>query len=87
MKNATIDSFAHNELKRKIALCTKAQQRIFIQMYSHKNPEKPINDIINGMKVEDYYWALTQIENTIRKNEEKWKKYVADMITMDMEYW
>ena len=48
--------------------CTEPQQMIFKRMYSHKNLELGINDIINKMPDDKIDWSIQQCEKTVEKN-------------------
>ena len=43
---------------------------IFKRMYSHLNLDLDIDAVIDNMPDEKLEWALTQLENTIKKQEE-----------------
>ena len=66
--NQTIETFSRETLKEKLALCTSAQQLFFKRMYSHKNLEADINDVVDRMPTDKISWALTQVEKTLEKN-------------------
>ena len=48
--------------------CTPSQQLIFRRMYSHKNLDMPIDQIVENMPKEKKDWAIQQCENTVNKN-------------------
>jgi hypothetical protein len=56
--------------------CTPEQQLFFKRMYSHKNLEKPIEDVVKDLPEEKYNWAICQIENSVEKNPELLKQKV-----------
>lgn len=66
MNNKTIIDFTRNQIKQSIQSCTEGQQMLFKRMYA-KNIEMDINDVIDEMDVTKLEWALTQIENTLKK--------------------
>lgn len=57
----------HAGVRTKILLCTSEQQLFFKRMYSHKNLEKDILDVIDGLPIEKLKRALSQIETTLNK--------------------
>jgi hypothetical protein len=66
--NATLSTQARNYLKVLIARCTEPQQLLFKRMYSHKNLDLPINEVIDNMPDEKLDWAVSQCERTVNKN-------------------
>jgi hypothetical protein len=69
--NQQLQTFARETLKKGLAQCSDAQQLIFKRMYSHKNLEKPISEVVDAMPAERLDWAMQQVESTIKKNIEK----------------
>jgi len=65
--NKTLEEFTRKELKKLLLQCTEPQQHIFKRMYSHKNLELPIEEVVDNMESDKLDWALTQVENTITK--------------------
>lgn len=63
--NKQIENFARNTLKEGLAQCTEEQQLFFKRMYSHKNLEMPINDVIDGIETEKLDWAMEQVRRTL----------------------
>jgi hypothetical protein len=55
-------------IRDKIILCNEAQQLMFKRMYSHKNLDKPILEVVDELPIEKLKQALSQIENTLKKN-------------------
>jgi hypothetical protein len=68
MKNKTLINSAKETLKELLAKCTQEQQFMFKRMYCHRNLELPINDAIDQMANDKIDWAVTQVEETIKKN-------------------
>lgn len=65
--NATIEAFARGKLKELLYALPSENKRIFSLMYSHKNPDLTMDDVVDRMPCEKLDWALTQVENTIKK--------------------
>jgi hypothetical protein len=65
--NKELSRFARQQLKEGLALCSEGQQLIFKRMYSHKNLELPINDVVDAMPDDKLDWAMTQVARTIFK--------------------
>lgn len=63
--NQTISTFARNELKAGLSKCSETQQLLFKRIYSYKNIDLPINDVVDQMPNEKLDWAMQQVEKTI----------------------
>ena len=70
MTSKTISDFARQELKQGLARCNEAQQLLFKRMYSHKNLEANINDVVDNMPDDKLDWALQQVERTLARRTE-----------------
>lgn len=46
-------------------------QLTFKRMYSHKNLELPINEVVDNMPDDKLDWALSQVENSLAKIEKQ----------------
>lgn len=57
----------HAGIRTKILLCTAEQQLFFKRMYSHRNLEKDILEVVDALPIEKLKRALSQIENTLKK--------------------
>jgi len=66
-----IEDFRRNELKSLLAKCSEGQQLMFKRMYSHKNLELPINEVVDNMPDDKINWAIQQCETTVKKNEKE----------------
>ncbi len=67
--NKQLQEFARENLKRGLAQCTEGQQLIFKKMYSFKDLEKDINDVVDNMPEEKLDWAMQQVDSTLIKNQ------------------
>jgi hypothetical protein len=67
--NSTLKIAAKEILKDLLSKCTEPQQMIFKRMYSHKNLELPINEVVDKMPDDKLDWAISQCEKTIEKNQ------------------
>lgn len=68
MTNETLITAGKNILKGLLSECTEGQQMMFKRMYSHKNLDRSIEDAVDNIDPEKIDHAITQCENTIRKN-------------------
>ncbi len=65
--NPKLEQFARNELKAGLSLCTEEEQLRFKWMYSSKDHDKPINNVVDDMDAKKLDWAMTQVQKTIDK--------------------
>ncbi len=65
--NKTLEAFARNELKAGLSQCTDGQQTKFKRMYSQRNMQKTIQEVVEDMPSEKLDWAMSQVENTLAK--------------------
>lgn len=66
--NKTIAAFARQSIKDNLSALTDEQQGIFMRMYSHKNLDRPFKEAVDDMPDDKLDWALSQTENTLKKN-------------------
>ncbi len=59
------------KIKELLILCAEPQQLMFKRMYSAKNLELPLNEVVDNMENDRLEWALSQIETTIKNNQKK----------------
>ena len=67
--NKTLEKFARDELKKGLAKCTEGEHLMFKRMYSHKNLDMDINDVVDSMPSEKLDWAMQQVERSLAKKE------------------
>ena len=65
--NSQLVNYARQQIKEGLAKLPESHQHLFKRMYSHKNLELPINDVVDNMSKEKLDWALTQVENSLDK--------------------
>ena len=65
--NKTVDSFIRKELKDGLAKLPESNQMMFKRIYSHLDLDESINNIVDFMPDEKLNWALTQVENSLKK--------------------
>lgn len=68
MRNETLIVTGKNILKGLLEQCTEGQQIMFKRMYSYKNLECPINEVVDNMIPDKIDWAISQCERTVEKN-------------------
>ena len=66
--NETLKRFATDYLKELLNKCTDRQRMLFKRMYSHKNLELSINDVVDQMEEDKLDRATSQCERTVKKN-------------------
>ena len=67
--NDRVMEFIRFELKTGLAMLSETHRSFFKRMYSHDNPDADIDDVVDSMPVEKLDWALTQVQNSLRKKE------------------
>lgn len=65
--NNKLKSFAREELKKGLSQLPDGWHRRFKQMYSPKNLDMDINDVVDKMPEEKLDWAMQQVENSLEK--------------------
>ena len=65
--NPQLQTFARQTLKDGLAQLPDGWQWIFKLMYSHNNPNLPINKVVDRMPEGKLDWAMQQVENSIKK--------------------
>lgn len=55
-------------LKELLSECTEGQKLIFKRMYSSRNLELSINDVVDQMNDKKLDLAIPQVEKTVEKN-------------------
>lgn len=66
--NKQLQDFARSTLKQGLNKLPEINQTIFKRMYSHKNIDADINDVVDSMPVEKLSWAMEQVQRTIDNN-------------------
>jgi hypothetical protein len=65
--NHLIEQFARDWLKEHLPKLPESNHRTFRLMYSHKDLEKPLDAVVDGMPTDKLDWAMTQVENSLKK--------------------
>lgn len=73
--NATLAAYARQQIKTNLSACSEGQRSIFMRMYSHKDLDRSLADAVDALPADKLDWALSQTENTLRKNA---RKEIAD---------
>lgn len=68
--NKELEIFARAALLESLDKCTEAQQLIFKKMYSHKDLDKELAQVVADMDGDKLDWAMTQVQRTVGKNAE-----------------
>ena len=63
--NNQIQEFARNELKAGLAMLPEKNQLFFKRMYSHKNLEADIDEVVDAMPEEKLDQAMQQVQRTL----------------------
>lgn len=67
--NNSVEDFIRDSLKRGLKRLPEKWQLTFKRMYSHKDLEKDIEAVVDDMPTDKLDWALTQVENSLKKLE------------------
>jgi len=67
--NDQLQKFARDMLKVGLAKLPEDHKLIFKKMYSPKNLEADINDVVDTMPAERLDWAMQQVERSIEIQE------------------
>ena len=62
-----LEKYARNLLKERLGMLGEGHHVVFRRMYSHEDLSKPIGGVVDDMPAEKLEWALTQVDNTLRK--------------------
>jgi hypothetical protein len=65
--NEQLQAFARAQLKDGLAQCPPDWQLIFRRMYSHKDLDAPIDQVVDSMPAEKLDWAMQQVERSLVK--------------------
>lgn len=65
--NDSLKNYAKDELKKGLAQLPEGWQRRFKQMYSFKNMDADINDVVDNMDEEKLDRAMEQVERSLIK--------------------
>jgi hypothetical protein len=80
--NPTLSEMARSVIKAGLAQCSKGQQDFFKRIYANGNYELNINTVVDRMSDKELDWALTQIQNTIKKNEREDTEFYSHRILL-----
>jgi len=65
--NKQIVEYARQEIKKGLSQLSESHALRFKRMYSHNDLDKLIKTIVDDMPEEKLDWALTQVQNSIKK--------------------
>lgn len=63
--NIQLQQFARNFLKQRLYILPERNQQVFKMMYSHKNMDASIDEVVNNMPADRLDWAMTQVQNSV----------------------
>ena len=69
--NHSLESFAREQIKQGLQLLPVGWQTTLKRCYSHNNLEMDVNEVVDKMPADKLDWALSQVENSIRKMEKQ----------------
>ncbi len=62
-----MQKFARSTLLEGLNQLTKDHRRLFKRMYSHKNLEAPIEEVVANMPGDKLDWAMQQVQRTLEE--------------------
>lgn len=65
--NKLLQEFARSNIKKGLSKLPEKYHHSFKRMYSPKNLELPINEVVDKMPEGKLDWAMRQIENSLEK--------------------
>jgi hypothetical protein len=65
--NKQLEKFARSELKDGLSKLKEHNHFIFKCMYSHKNLDANINDVVDVLPVEKLDWAMQQVQRSVEE--------------------
>jgi hypothetical protein len=66
--NVTIEAYARNKIKEGLVKLPEGWQMRFKQLYANGKLDIAIVDLVDSLPAEKLDWALTQVENSIKKS-------------------
>lgn len=69
--NDQLEDYARETLKEDLALCTDAQLLMFNRMYSHKNLDASIDEVVSNMDADKLDRAMQQVQRTLQQQQPK----------------
>ena len=64
---ATAEKFYRDQILKGLKQLTHEHCEVFKRMYSPQDLEAPIENVVEEMPTERLFWALQQVENTLKK--------------------
>lgn len=65
--NIKLQNYARQEIKNGLAKLEESHRNLFMRMYSPDNLEADIDDVVESMISSKLDHALTQVENSLKK--------------------
>lgn len=65
--NKELQDYARSQLKDGLSKLPKSNQHLFKRMYSHKDLEKSIDQVVDDMPEEKLDWAMQQVQRSVDK--------------------
>lgn len=65
--NSQLVTYAREKIKEGLSELPEGHQAVFKRLYSHENLKLPIDKIVDNLPEGKLDWALTQIQNSLKK--------------------
>jgi len=66
--NEKLEKFARDTLLEGLNKLKAEHMLLFKRMYSHKDIEKPIDEVVRDMDTDKLDWAMTQVQETLERS-------------------
>ena len=60
--NEELQNYARHKIKAGLSQAPESHRLLFKRMYSHKNLDKNLNDIVDSMEEDKLDWAMQQVK-------------------------
>ena len=65
--NNTVEQFTRDQILEGLKELPESWVFMFKRMYSHENLDAKIEDVVNSMPSDKLDWALSQVQNSIKR--------------------
>ena len=65
--NKQLEDYARQKIKEGLSKLSEGHLAVFRRLYSHENSKLSIDEIVDNMSEKKLDWALTQVQNSLKK--------------------
>jgi len=66
--NQYLQDYARQFIKDGLAGLTDSNRLLFKRMYSHKDLDAAVDDVVDSMPADKLDWAMLQVDRTVKKD-------------------